>query len=179
MAETHLQLLIGTVTLIALWPGISPMIRLVWGDGTARTAKASFDAALADANLHQYNLRKLSSVIPADATVDVVGEAPDIGPTGHAVDVVFARQTSPPGTRAAAGLAWTRAADGTGIFYEAGNHDPETVRERLDSGIEHGCALRDISDPTVERQVVTAGPSPDEYTTVVVLAVYGESESLL
>ena len=51
--------------------------------------------------------------------------------------------------------------------------------DRLDSGIEHGCALRDISDPTVERQVVTAGPSPDEYTTVVVLAVYGESESLL
>jgi arginine decarboxylase len=155
------------------------MIRLVWGDGTAGTAKASFDAALADANLHQYNLRRLSSVIPADATIDIVGAAPDLGPTGHAVDVVLARQTSPPGTRAAAGLAWTRGADGAGIFYEAGNHDPETVRERLDSGIEHGCALRNIADPTVDRRVVAAGPAAEEYTTAVVLAVYGDSESLL
>lgn len=155
------------------------MIRLVWGDGTAGTAKASFDATLADANLHQYNLRTLSSVIPADATVDRVGTAPDLGPTGNAVDVVLARETSPPGTRAAAGLAWTRAADGAGIFYEAGDHDPETVRELLDSGIEHGCALRDIEEPTVERQVVTAGPSTDEYTTAAVLAVYGQSDSLL
>jgi arginine decarboxylase len=155
------------------------MIRVVWGDGSGRTAKASFDAALAAAGLHQYNLRKLSSVIPADAALDVVGTAPDLGPTGGAVDAVVARQTSQPGARAAAGLAWVRGPDGTGVFYEVGDHDPETVEELLQTGIERGCALRGLDPAGVRTEVITADPAPDRYTTAVVLAVYGESDPLV
>ncbi len=154
------------------------MIRIVWGTGTAATRKASFDAALAAANVHQYNLRELSSVIPAGVSLEPVGTAPDLGPTGNVLDVVMARQTSPPGVRAAAGLAWGRTADGTGLFYEVEDRDPETVRNRLRQGIEHGCAIRNIS-PAIETKIVTAEPAPEEYSTAVVLAVYGESEPLL
>lgn len=154
------------------------MIRVVWGSGSAGTAKASFDTALAEANIHQYNLRELSSVIPADVPLEPVGSAPDLGPTGTVLDAVVARQTSPPGARAAAGLAWARDEDGAGIFYEVGNHDPETVAERLRTGIEHGCALRDIDTETVETQLVTADAAPQQYTTSVVVAVYGKSTSL-
>lgn len=152
------------------------MIRIVWGDGAGRTAKASFDAALAAANVHQYNLRELSSVIPAAATLTAAGTAPELGPTGDALDVVVARQTSEPGGRAAAGLAWARADDGTGVFYEVGNHDPDTVEELLRTGIERGCALRDIDPQTAETRTITADRAPERYTTAVVLAVYGESE---
>lgn len=155
------------------------MIRIVWGDGEAGTAKASFDAALADAGVHEYNLRTLSSVIPAGVNLVADGTAPDLGPTGNALDVVVGRQTSPPGARAAAGLAWARDEDGTGIFYEGGDHDPETVEELLRRGIEHGCVLRGIDTEPVETQVVTADTAPDSYTTAVVLAVYGESSSLV
>lgn len=156
------------------------MIRLVWGTGHAATAKASFDAALAEAGLHQYNLRTLSSVIPADAPLDLAGTAPDLGATGNALDCVVARQTSPPGARAAAGLAWARARDdGAGIFYEVGDTDPETVRELLGAGIERGCALRDLDPSTVETKVVTADSAPDQYTTAVVVAAYGDSTPLL
>lgn len=154
------------------------MIRIVWGTGTAGTAKSSFDAALAAANVHQYNLRTLSSVIPADVPLESVGTAPDLGAPGDALDVVLARQTSPPGARAAAGLAWGRTDGGSGIFYEAEETDPETVRERLDVGIDHGCAIRDI-DPTVETRVRTAEPAPEQYSTAVVLAIYGEGEPLV
>jgi len=154
------------------------VIRIVWGSGRASTPKASFDAALSAANVHQYNLRTLSSVIPADVAVEAVGTAPDLGPTGDALDVVLARQTSQPGTRAAAGLAWARGADGTGIFYEEGDHDPATVRERLEAGVERGCALRGI-DADPDTRVVTADPEPDAYVTAVVVAVYGESERLI
>lgn len=154
------------------------MIRLVWGTGTASTRKASFDDALAAANVHQYNLRELSSVIPAGVTLELVDTAPDLGTTGSALDVVLARQTSPPGTRAAAGLAWTRTDDGSGIFYEVEDTDPDAVRNRLLRGIEHGCAIRGI-EPDVETKIVTADPSPDKYSTAVVLAVYGESEPLV
>jgi len=154
------------------------MIRLVWGTGNAATAKASFDMALAEAGIHQYNLRTLSSVIPAEATLELTDTAPDLGPTGNVVDVVLARQTSPPGARAAAGLAWALDDDGTGIFYEVEDTDPETVRELLKAGIERGCYIRDIDYSTVETKIVTADSTPDQYTTAVVVAVYGESESL-
>ena len=155
------------------------MIRIVWGTGHAATAKASFDTALAEAGLHQYNLRTLSSVIPAGPGLELTGTAPDLGPTGNALDVVMARQTSPPGARAAAGLAWARDDDGTGVFYEVEDTDPETVRELLRAGIERGCYIRDIDYTGVETRVITADSAPDQYTTAVVVAVYGESKPLL
>jgi len=155
------------------------MIRVVWGRGRAPTAKASFDAALVDANVHQYNLRELSSVIPADATLEAVGSAPDLGPAGNALEVVLARQTSPPGARASAGLAWARGGDGVGVFYEEGDRDPETVRELLHTGIERGCKLRGFGDVAPDTRVVTADSATEEYTTGVVLAAYGESTALL
>jgi arginine decarboxylase len=153
------------------------MIRLVWGDGVGPTGKAAFDAALAGAGLHQYNLRRLSSVIPADATVETTGTAPDLGPTGNVLDVVLAEQTSQPGARAAAGLAWARDSDG-GVFYEVGDTDPETVTELLTAGLDRGRSLRDIDQP-IETRVHAADPAPDRYTGVVVAAVYGESSPLL
>ena len=154
------------------------MIRIVWGTGTGDTAKASFDSALAAANVHQYNLRTLSSVIPADVPLEVVDTAPDLGPTGNAIDVVMARQTSSPGTAAAAGVAWTRTDDGSGIFYEVEHPDREVVSERLQLGIEHGCRLRDI-EPDVETKIVDTEAESGQYVTAVVLAVYGESKPLL
>lgn len=153
------------------------VIRIVWGTGTASTGKASFDSALAAANVHRYNLRELSSVIPGGVSLEVSGTATDLGPTGNALDAVLARKTSPPDTRAAAGLAWARTDEGTGIFYEAEGTDPASVRERLVAGIEHGCELRGI-DPDIETRVVTAEPSA-RYSTAVVLAAYGESEPLV
>jgi len=153
------------------------MIRLVWGRGVGPTEKAAFDAALAAAGLHQYNLRRLSSVIPAEADIEGVGTAPGLGPTGNVLDVVLAEQTSQPGVRAAAGLAWVRDESG-GVFYEAGNPDPETVTERLEAGIERGRELRDLDAP-VETRVVTAESAAEQYTTAVVAAVYGESSPLL
>ena len=155
------------------------MIRLVWGTGHAATEKASFDMALAAAGVHQYNLRQLSSVIPADAPLELVGTAPDLGPTGNALDVVMARKTSPPGARASAGLAWARSEDTSGIFYEVEDTDPETVQELLKAGIERGCYIRDIDYSGVETKIVTADSAPDQYTTAVVVATYGESKPLL
>lgn len=155
------------------------MIRIVWGSGHAPTGLAAFDAALADAGVHQYNLRSLSSVIPADVDIEKAGTAPDLGPTGEAVDAVIARQSSAPGARAAAGLAWTHGEDGTGIFYEAGNHDPETVERQLRTGMEHGCAIRDIETADIQTRVVTAAPTDEDYSAAVCLAVYGESTPLL
>jgi arginine decarboxylase len=157
------------------------LIRVVRGTATGPTAMASYDAALAAANVHNYNLVPVSSVIPADATVEAVGEAPDLGPPGERLTVVEARATVGPGgaDRAVAGLGWSREPDGPGVFYEASGTDPEAVGERIEAGLEAACDLREWGFAGAGRRFATAEADPAAYTTAVVLAVYGESSPLL
>lgn len=163
-----------------LWFRHSTVIRIVWGIGAGETPSASFDVALAAANVHQYNLRRLSSVIPEGVPLEAVGTAPDLGATGNALNVAMAKQTSQPGARAAAGMAWVRDGfQGPGIFSEVADHDPETVNELLETGITRSCRLRGIDDYEIEKQVVTAPSSSSQYQTAVILAVFGESRPLL
>ena len=157
-------------------------IRVAWGGGRGPTATASFDAALADANLANYNLVTVSSVVPADATVETVGTAPALGPVGDALYCVLARATRPPGASApaCAGLGWARDGAGRGLFYEESGTDPETVRGEIRAGLDHGMGLREwppAADPEV---VVESAPASDDaHTTAVVVAVYGKSEPLV
>ncbi len=156
-------------------------IRIVWGTATGPTAMASYDAALADGNVHNYNLVTISSVIPADGEIGIVGEAPDLGPAGERLTVVQGRKTIPPGgdEPAVAGLGWNREPDGPGIFYETSGTDPEEVTEDLKAGLAAGRELRGWNFEDERQQLVVAEPDPEEYSTAVVLAVYGHSESLL
>ena len=156
-------------------------IRVVWGAASAPTKMASYDAALAEAGIENYNLVSVSSVIPADVPVDAVGTAPDLGPIGERLTVVEARATTAGPGRVSAGLGWSRSVDdGPGLFYEAaGETDPETVETRVLEGLEYGQELRgwDFTDPRV--RVESAAADADGYTTAVVIAVYGRSESIL
>jgi arginine decarboxylase len=156
-------------------------IRIVWGTATGPTAMASYDAALAAANVHNYNLVGVSSVIPADATVDLVGEAPDLGPAGERLTVVEGRKTVPPGAPepAVAGLGWNREPDGPGIFYETAGTDADSVRDDLETGLAAGRALRAWAFGEADRRLATAGPDPEAYATAVVLAVYGRSSAIV
>lgn len=156
------------------------VIRVVWGVASAPTELASYDAALAEANVHDYNLVQVSSVVPADASIEVVGEAPDLGPAGERLTVVEGRATVAPGSdRAAVALGWSREPDGPGIFYEASGTDPATVRQRVEDGLAAGRRLREWDFGDDGARVVAADADPDGYTTALVLAVYGESTPLL
>ena len=156
-------------------------IYVVRGVGTASTAMASYDAALAAANVHNYNLVRVSSVIPADATVTPVDSAPDLGPAGNRLTVVEARETAAAGSRetVTAALGWTTG-PGPGLFYEASGADPETVRERVERGLDEGRSLREWTFDDERTVVVTADVDAESggFTTAVALAVYGESESV-
>lgn len=178
-------------------------IHVAGGVGVADTAMASYDTALADANLHNYNLVAVSSVIPAEATVRAVGTVPDLGPAGNALTVVEARRTVGPsdevdfreGGRAGAedaadkraprrrpavvaGLGWATG-PGPGIFYEVTGEDPADVRDRIHAGLDAGSSLRDWDLTDRETRVETATAEPDQYTTAVVIAAYGESKPVL
>lgn len=157
------------------------VIRLVWGTGRGPTALASYDAALAEANVHNYNLVSVSSVIPAQATIEEVGEAPSLGPPGSQVFVVEARYTatSRDAKEIVAGLGWSRAADGPGIFYEATGRNPESVTKELTTGLSFGNELRNWETDHSDQRVERIATNDDGYTSVVVLAIYGEAQSIV
>jgi arginine decarboxylase len=158
-------------------------IRVARGTGTGPTAMSSYDAALADAGVHNYNLVSVSSVVPADAAVECVDTAPDLGPVGGRLTVVEARATAAGPGRAGAALGWSRTDGGEGLFYEAGvvdsGDDPAgRAAERVRDGLAAGLALRDWAgdDPTVETAATTAGG--DEHATAVVVAAYGDADPI-
>ncbi len=156
-------------------------IRVVWGSASAPTKMASYDAALADAGVENYNLVAVSSVVPAETDVEAVGTAPDLGPAGERLTVVEARATAAGPSSVSAALGWVQSTDGgPGLFYEAaGEIDAADVETRVREGLAAGGDLREwpLGEPRV--RVETAEAEPGTYTTAVVLAVYGESEPIL
>lgn len=152
-------------------------VRLAWGTATGPTETASYDAALAEAGVHDYNLVHFSSVLPEGTTLDLVGTAPTLGPVGARLQVVEARATARGPTTVSAGLAWATTQSGQGILYEeSGETDSETIRDHLDEGIEVGKTLRDWPFEDGGRRVATVDADEDEYATAVVVAAYDEAD---
>jgi arginine decarboxylase len=153
-----------------------PHIRVVSGTGTGPTDVASFDAALAEAGVHDYNLARLSSVVPPEATVEAVGTAPDLGPVGGRLWTVQARTTTVGPGRVAAALGWAVGPDG-GVFYEAGDaEDEDTAREQVRSGLAAARELRRRGLPDEGVESVAFDVPAGTHGTAVVLAAYGAAE---
>lgn len=154
-------------------------IRIAEGTGTGPTTLAAFDAALASVGAAGYNHVRLSSVIPADATLTVTDDLTDLGTIGDRLHSVRATARTPPGSAGAAGLAWARTEAGHGLFYEAshiGDEAVSTVEADLDAGLEHGLAIRSWS--AVEREIVISSvtPAEDVAQCAIVLAAYGDPD---
>ena len=158
---------------------MGPSIRVAAGTATGPTAVSAYDAALADAGVHNYNLLTLSSVVPAGAEIATVEEAPDLGPAGGKLHAVRARATVEGTGRATAALGWTRDGEtGPGVFYEAGGEfDRREARRRIRRGLERAREIRswDLDGSTVETASVRT--DGDSFATAVVVAAYGEAEA--
>ena len=122
----------------------------------------------------------MSSVIPADAAIDVVREAPELGTAGERVTVVEGRKTLVPGEvgTATACLGWSREPDGPGIFYESSGTAPDPVRDRAEAGLDAGRELRSWAFEGRQYRAAVVDVDSERYTTAVVTAVYGRSSSL-
>ena len=155
-------------------------IRIVRGSASAPTAMASYDAALAEAGVENYNLVSVSSIIPAGADLEVVGTAPDLGSVGDRLTVVEARATAAGPGQVSAALAWSRSDEGPGLFYEtAGETNRADVERRVRAGLRAGEELRDWTFADPEVVVESERADPGAHTTALVLAVYGDGEPIL
>lgn len=95
-------------------------IKIVCGVGYGRTMLSSFDNALKDAGVYNYNLITLSSIIPPGSKVEKVTqyETPK-KEYGYKLYVVKAEiRSEEVGKYIAAGIGWYQIKDGRGIFVE-------------------------------------------------------------
>jgi arginine decarboxylase len=147
-------------------------IDLVWGVGEGRTSLGSFDRALSDANIHNYNLVTLSSVIPEGADVVERGALdPGRWDVGDVLAVVMARQTgTEPGEKIAAGLGWAMAEEG-GVFMEHSCGTREECEHELLRNLADARETRDwewMGEPRTK--IIEA--TTEEVTSAVIAAVY-------
>ncbi|MFB6281454.1 MAG: pyruvoyl-dependent arginine decarboxylase [Haloferacaceae archaeon] len=152
----------------------SPIV-VVAGVGDGATELGAFDAALADAGLHNYNLVPLSSVVPPGRPVVTRDRfPPDRGlGVGDAVAVVLARGTAVGGDRVAAGLGWATAAEG-GVFFEADGATEAECEDDIAAELDGARARRDWD--WREEGTRTAVHRADRPAAAVVAAVFGPIE---
>lgn len=154
---------------------MTPGVEVVWGIAEGNTPLSSFDSALADAGIQNYNLVTLSSVVPEGMTVDRRGRHEGSFGVGAPVATVLSENTASVSQKTvAAGLGWHLAEEG-GIFYEATADSTTDCRNLLQTGLDDARSIRDWSwrgDPQFEihEHVV------DRTGSVVVAAVYGPLE---
>jgi len=101
------------------------------GVGEGQTKLAAFDAALWDAGIANFNLIKLSSIIPP-GTIIKVSHLKNNGKNGFgnkAYVVISEKRESEKGREVWAGLGWVQAKDRRGLFVEqVGSQQPEVIR---------------------------------------------------
>lgn len=111
------------------------VIRVTKGTGTGETKMAAFDAALYDAGIANYNLIRLSSIIPPGFEVRVEQCTENDKNFGDRLYVVYASQVETEvGKGAWAGIGWVLADDGSGkgLFTEHEAGSEQEVRTLIE-----------------------------------------------
>lgn len=153
-------------------------IIIVKGTGSATTELAAFDAALVDCGLGNYNLIRLSSVLPPYAQV-ISAETWDQPQEhwGHKLYVVYAfGEAIQPGSQVWAGIGWVVVdkESGAGLFVE---HDAKTkaaCRQLISDSLDGLCKNRGLIPDDYEKHMVFSGTTcHNEPAGTIVAAVYG------
>ena len=160
-------------------------IKIVTAVGEGSTSLASFDCALQNAGVSNYNLIPLSSVIPPNSTVEVVEKytTPEED-FGKRLYVVKAEQRSKRvGDCIGAGIGWYQLEDGRGFFveHELHGHDRLEVENSLKKLIMNTladmCRFRKIQ---FESEKVNAAFSVEvakhEFTCALSIAIYRQED---
>ncbi|SDP22032.1 arginine decarboxylase [Klenkia soli] len=152
----------------------SPTIPVVTGTGTGSTELSAFDAALRDAGVANFNLVRLSSVVPPHTVVDTTGATPiPDGAWGDRLYCVYAEQrASVPGEQAWAGVGWVQRVDGAGgLFVEHEGDSEEIVTKLIDLSLADLVAGRPEEFGPVQ-QVRTGVTCTEEPVCAMVVAAY-------
>lgn len=141
----------------------TPTPNLIWASAGAAegdTELNAFDNALLSAKIGNFNLVRVSSVLPED--VELVQHAPRIVP-GSLVPTVYSVQVSARAGETVAATVGIGVADGThGMIYESHGHSlrasEDAVRRMIDEGFaRRGLRLKDVIVRSAEHRVERIG----------------------
>lgn len=154
-------------------------IQVTSGIGTGPTKLAAFDAALHHAGVANYNLIRLSSVIPPNAEI-VVSDTPLTklpGQWGDRLYVVMAEQRADtPNEEAWAGVGWVQdSKTGRGLFVEHEGMSEKKVRDDITQSLNALMATRNIDFGEINMKVVGRS-CKHEPVCAMVVAVYQSSD---
>jgi arginine decarboxylase len=156
-------------------------IYLCTGLGSGPTKLSAFDSALNDAGVANYNLIKLSSVIPPKTTInELQGSLPlDIRPGkwGDRLYVVMAeKRVDTPNVEAWAGIGWVQdKKTGKGLFVEHEGESEKAVRRDINQSLEALMATRNVDFGAIKMRVIgkTCTHHP---VCALVVAIYQASD---
>jgi arginine decarboxylase len=145
-------------------------IEIAGATGTGPTDLAAFDNALVAIGAGNYNLIRLSSMIPPGATVRRVDRVDPGGGWGDRLYVVYADQrTVTRNAEAWAGIGWVQdRATGAGMLAEHGGQSEGEVRKDISDSL--ATMLADRGMPPAEPDMCIVGGMCDG-TAICALAV--------
>jgi arginine decarboxylase len=149
-------------------------IQVTAGTGKAYTKLAAFDAALNEVGVANYNLIRLSSVIPPGSKI--INKTPvqsQPGQWGDRLYVVMAEmRVDTPNMEAWAGIGWVQdKKTGKGLFVEHEGTNEQSVRRDIKASLEALQGVRQIDFGDIHMEVVGRTCTHDPVCALV-LAVY-------
>ena len=154
------------------------IIKVGAGIGTGPTQLSAFDAALNDAGVANYNIIRLSSIIPPKSKIEVSKQAlVDLpGKWGDRLYVVMAEQRAHVSNEEAwAGIGWVQEKEtGKGLFVEHDGSSEKSVRNDITQSLEALMATRNVDFGKINMEVVGTTCKHLPVCTLVV-AVYQAS----
>jgi len=156
-------------------------ISVVSGHGEGRTTLSAFDAALGNAGVYNYNLIRLSSIIPPGSIVKKVAQydspEEEYGDRLYIVMAEYRSQES--GKYMAAGIGWYQYDDNRGLFVE---HEiigetriavESEIQLRISNSLKDLCKFRNIKFyPAKVKSCLSITQVKGAPTCVLVLAVF-------
>lgn len=148
---------------------------LGWGP----TQLAAFDHALVQSGVANYNLLRLSSVIPPESEVITHNDAVPVhlGGWGDRLYAVYAEmRTSLPSEEAWAGVGWVQDPEnGQGLFVEHEGHSEQSVRLDITKSLTALLKNRNMPEMPIQMKVM-GGVCLDQPICALVVAVYQVSD---
>ena len=133
-------------------------IHISSGTGTGPTKLSAFDAALNKAGVANFNLIRLSSIVPPDSKI-INSKGPietELGKWGDRLYVVMAdTRVDSPNKEAWAGIGWVQEEKtGKGLFVEHEGANEHTVRRDVQASLEALMKIRDGNFGEIQMKVV-------------------------
>jgi arginine decarboxylase len=154
-------------------------IQIVSGTGTAPTKLAAFDVALNQAGIANYNLIRLSSIVPPNSII-TVHNGPITAQPGNWGDRLYAvmadMRVDTPNVEAWAGIGWVQDKEtGRGLFVEHDSANEDTVRRDIKQSLETLMATRNVDFGEIHMKVV-GKTCIHEPVCALVMAVFQASD---